>query len=71
MKPASQLFMHNLTGIQESAVRATNAQYDDQDILDRLDVRLLEVSPGDAGWDVFSLDYHVDGPIKTVSIITL
>ena len=27
---------------------------------------LLQVSPGDTGWDVFSLDYHVDGPIATV-----
>lgn len=28
---------------------------------------LLQVSPGDTGWDVFSLDYHVDGPIATVT----
>ena len=28
---------------------------------------VLKVSPGDTGWDVFSLDYHVDGPISTVS----
>ncbi|XP_050408701.1 gamma-tubulin complex component 3 homolog [Patella vulgata] len=65
-KPASNLYLHNLTGILEMAIRATNAQYDDSDTLKRLDVRLLEVSPGDTGWDVFSLDYHVDGPIKTV-----
>ena len=42
-KPAQTLFLHNLTGILETAVRATNAQYDDADILKRLDVRLLEV----------------------------
>jgi len=42
-KPAQTLFLHNLTGILETAVRATNAQYDDADILRRLDVRLLEV----------------------------
>jgi len=42
-KPAQTLFLHNLTGILESAIRATNAQYDDADILRRLDVRLLEV----------------------------
>ncbi|XP_041358285.1 gamma-tubulin complex component 3 homolog [Gigantopelta aegis] len=65
-KPASNLYLHNLTGILETAIRATNAQFDDLDILKRLDVRLLEVSPGDTGWDVFSLDYHVDGPIRTV-----
>lgn len=94
-RPATTLYQHNLTGILETAVRATNAQYDNAEILKRLDVRLLEVmcvcvsacacarmlcfssdiclfccpqvSPGDIGWDVFSLDYHVDGPIATVT----
>lgn len=65
-KPASNLYLHNLSGILETAIRATNAQFDDADILRRLDVRLLDVSPGDTGWDVFSLDYSVDGPIRTV-----
>ncbi|XP_075446801.1 gamma-tubulin complex component 3 isoform X1 [Ascaphus truei] len=66
VRPATTLYQHNLTGILETAVRATNAQFDNPEILKRLDVRLLEVSPGDTGWDVFSLDYHVDGPIATV-----
>ncbi|KAL7983861.1 hypothetical protein Chor_000737, partial [Crotalus horridus] len=65
-RPATTLYQHNLTGILETAVRATNAQFDNPEILKRLDVRLLEVSPGDTGWDVFSLDYHVDGPIATM-----
>lgn len=43
-KPAGNLYLHNLNGILETAIRATNAQYDDIDILKRLDVRLLEVS---------------------------
>lgn len=97
MRAATTLYQHNLTGILETAVRATNAQFDSPEILKRLDVRLLEVlwkhlkqtiiyfylicylvlqnvlygfvqvSPGDTGWDVFSLDYHVDGPIATVT----
>ncbi|XP_019959482.1 gamma-tubulin complex component 3 [Paralichthys olivaceus] len=66
VRPATTLYQHNLTGILETAVRATNAQFDNAEILKRLDVRLLEVSPGDTGWDVFSLDYHVEGPIATV-----
>ncbi|XP_065644166.1 gamma-tubulin complex component 3 homolog isoform X3 [Hydra vulgaris] len=66
MRPANSLYMHNLTGLLETAIRATNAQFDDQDILKRLDCRLLEISPGDCGWDVYSLDYNVDGPISTV-----
>ncbi|KAH9512398.1 Gamma-tubulin complex component 3 [Bulinus truncatus] len=65
-KPAGNLYLHNLSGILETAIRATNAQFDSSDILRRLDVRLLEVSPGDTGWDVFSLEYRVDGPIRTV-----
>ena len=65
-KPAATLYLHNLTGTLESAIRATNTQFEDPDILKRLDVRLLEQSPGDYGWDVFSLHYHVDGPISTV-----
>ena len=40
--------------------RQTNAQYEEVDILERLDVRLLEIQPGDSGWDVFSLDYKVN-----------
>ncbi|GES99979.1 gamma-tubulin complex component 3 homolog [Rhizophagus clarus] len=65
-KPSNTLYRHNLTGTLEAAIRASNAQYDDPDILRRLDVRLLEVSSGDLGWDVFSLDYHVDSPINTI-----
>ncbi|CAO0790021.1 unnamed protein product [Mucor circinelloides] len=65
-KPANTLFRHNLTGILETAIRSCNAQYDDPQILNRLDVRLMEIQKDDLGWDVFSLDYHVDAPINTV-----
>ena len=44
----------------------TNTQYEDQEILERLDVRLLEIQTGDTGWDVFSLDYKVTGPIGVI-----
>uniref|UniRef100_A0A2K5N8S6 Tubulin gamma complex component 3 n=1 Tax=Cercocebus atys TaxID=9531 RepID=A0A2K5N8S6_CERAT len=43
VRPATTLYQHNLTGILETAVRATNAQFDSPEILRRLDVRLLEV----------------------------
>uniref|UniRef100_A0A3Q3J3H9 Uncharacterized protein n=1 Tax=Monopterus albus TaxID=43700 RepID=A0A3Q3J3H9_MONAL len=43
-RPATTLYQHNLTGILETAVRATNAQFDNAEILKRLDVRLLEVN---------------------------
>jgi len=65
-QPATQLYPHNLAGILETAIRGTNTQYEQQEILERLDVRLLEIQPGDTGWDVFSLDYKVIGPIGVV-----
>lgn len=40
-KAGSLLFRHNLIGTLESAIRGSNAQYDNQDILNRLDIRLL------------------------------
>ena len=42
-KPATVCYVHNLTAILETAIRATNAQYDDQDVLNRLDVQMLDV----------------------------
>ncbi|KAG1151790.1 hypothetical protein G6F37_003138 [Rhizopus arrhizus] len=65
-KPATTLFRHNLTGVLETTIRSSNAQYDEPEILNRLDVRLLEIQKNDLGWDVFTLDYHVDAPINTV-----
>lgn len=65
-KPASKLYTHNTSAILESAVRATNAQFENEDILSRLDTRILPTSDKDLGWDVFCLDYKAHGPIGTV-----
>eukprot|EP00842_Homolaphlyctis_polyrhiza_P005168 jgi/Hompol1/5652/HPOL_004606-RA len=65
-KPAGTIYRHNLTGTLESAIRMSNAQFDDPDILKRLDVRLLEATSGDLGWDIFALDYLVDSPTNTI-----
>ena len=40
-QPAQQLYPHNLAGILETAIRGTNTQFEDHEILERLDVRLL------------------------------
>lgn len=65
-KPADQLHPHHLNSILDSAIRATTAQYDDENILNRLDAATMGHSRSDTGWDVFYLRYHVDGPIGTV-----
>ncbi len=65
-KRANQIFRHNLNGIVEGALRSSMVQYEDAELLDRVAVRLLEPSAGDMGWEVFSLDYVVDGPLTAV-----
>lgn len=68
-KSASSLYPHNLSSILETAIRATSSKLDDLDVQKRLDVRLLAPSENETGWDVFILDYNVDGPIGTVKSI--
>lgn len=63
---AGSQYRHVLTGQLENAIRGSNAQYDDEDSLNRLDVKILELSHGDIGWDVFSLEYKVDAPANVV-----
>jgi gamma-tubulin complex component 3 len=63
---ASAIYGTNLVALLEGAIRASNAQYDDSEFLSRLDVRLLEASPGEIGWDVFTLEYHMEAPLSTV-----
>lgn len=65
-KSAEELYGHTLTAILESAIRVTNAQFEDEDTLKRLNVGLMSHSVGDTGWDVFSLVYLVDGPVGTI-----
>lgn len=66
-KDAGGVFRHTLVAGLESAVRSSNAQYDSEDVLNRLDVTLMTKSPGETGWDVFSLDYRINtSPLNAV-----
>ncbi|CAF2989260.1 unnamed protein product [Rotaria socialis] len=65
-KPANQVFYHNLQSLMDAAIRVTNAQYESEDIIRRLDLRLMYVSPSELGWDVCCLDYKFDGPLRTI-----
>jgi len=66
--PSSQIYKYNLLGFMETAIRSSNAQYHDPEFLNRLDIRLLESSPGEKGWETFMLDYKVDdlAPLQTI-----
>jgi len=50
----------------DSALRCTNAQYDDPDILNHLDVIVQRPFNGDIGWNIISLQYIVHGPLAAM-----
>lgn len=69
----AQLALHTLSGFRNRALFPVFSLGCDHEGRGRVGVggpavvcALSQVSPGDTGWDVFSLDYHVDGPIATV-----
>ena len=65
-KTATRLYRHALLEHGDGAVRSSIAQFDDRDVLERLDVKILKSSPGDDGWKVFTLNYQVDPPLNAV-----
>jgi gamma-tubulin complex component 3 len=65
-RPANSLYRHNLTAQLEHAIRGSNAQFDSPEVLKRLDARMLELSHGEIGWDVFTLEYKIDAPVDVV-----
>lgn len=65
-RPANSQYRHTLTAQLEHAIRNSNAQYDSPDVLRRLDARMLELSHGEIGWDVFTLEYRIDSPLDVI-----
>lgn len=61
------MYRHNLTSTLETAIQGSTQPSDGLDnILGRLDARMLDFEQGQVGWDVFLLEYKVDAPISTV-----
>lgn len=65
-KSSGTLGPHAFRHFLDTAIRVSNAQYDDPTILKMLDVKLLLTSGEDCGWDVFQLSYSTGGPLETV-----
>ncbi|KAH8420633.1 hypothetical protein KR009_012413, partial [Drosophila setifemur] len=65
-RKGTDIYAHDLTAMLEAALRCTNAQYDDPEILNHLDVVVQTPYPGDNGWDIISLQYIVQGPLATM-----
>jgi gamma-tubulin complex component 3 len=65
-RPANTQYRHTLTAQLEHAVRNSNAQFSPPDVLRRLDSRMLQLSHGEIGWDVFTLEYKISPPVDVV-----
>ncbi|EGC38619.1 hypothetical protein DICPUDRAFT_148636 [Dictyostelium purpureum] len=65
-KPVNQISRHKLADWMETAIRNSNAQFEESEFIGRLDIALLPERQGSIGWDIFSLDYHVDSPLNTI-----
>jgi gamma-tubulin complex component 3 len=65
-RPANSQYRHTLTSQLEHAIRHSNAQYDDAEVLSRLDARMVEFSSGDTGWECFTLEYKISPPCDVV-----
>ena len=65
-RPAGSQYRHTLTAQLDHAIRGSSASYDSAEVRQRLDARLLELSHGDIGWDVFTLEYKIDPPVDVV-----
>ncbi|KAH9605783.1 hypothetical protein KSS87_004661 [Heliosperma pusillum] len=64
-EPANTISTFKLASLLETAIRSSNAQYENADVLDRLRVKMMPHNTGDRGWDVFSLDYDAGVPLNT------
>lgn len=65
-RPANSQYRHTLTAQLEHAIRNSNAQSESPEVLKRLDARMLELSHGKDGWDVFTLEYRIDSPLDVI-----
>ena len=67
-KSASDIYKHTMRAYLDTAIRSSNAQFHKQEFISRLDVKLLQASEKDRGWETFLLDYKVSDltPLSTI-----
>uniref|UniRef100_A0A7S3QYS6 Gamma-tubulin complex component n=1 Tax=Dunaliella tertiolecta TaxID=3047 RepID=A0A7S3QYS6_DUNTE len=66
-RSAMQVSEITLNHALRTALGASAARYDDEDVQDRLRARKdRSAAGGESGWDVFTLQYDVRGPLATI-----
>lgn len=65
--PVKYMFDRNLLSVLEAAKRASQVQYEDPEVSECISIRTMVPQEGDeCGWDVFSLDYVVQSPLRVI-----
>ena len=67
-KPVHRIKTHSLNSLLNTAIQSTNAQFLDEDVIQRIDCCLTEPKSmeTEVGWDIFTLSYMTKGPIGTI-----
>ena len=65
-KPAHRMQIHALNSLLSQAVRATNAQFMPDDIVNRVECAFKDNTGIGSGWEIFALMYQTKGPIGTI-----
>lgn len=65
-RPANTLYRHMLTAALETAIRSSSSSVQEDEVVARLDARMLPYGHGEIGWDVFELEYKVSAPINVI-----
>ena len=63
---ASSVFKNSLVSILESTKTQISLNSYKREYIERIGVVLSEHSPGEKGWDIFSLKYEIDSPLNTI-----
>ncbi|CAG5112812.1 Oidioi.mRNA.OKI2018_I69.chr2.g6986.t1.cds [Oikopleura dioica] len=70
-QPAEVIFRHNFKEPLSFAIDTSTADNDKEYVKKCVSVRLHDINPGDTGWDVFSLNYSVEGPLVAIFPVTV
>ncbi|KAH3668771.1 hypothetical protein OGAPHI_002526 [Ogataea philodendri] len=63
---SSSLSSHHLMKILQESIENSSIRHLPDDVLRRLDARILEMGHGNIGWDVFTLDFQIKYPLDSI-----
>jgi len=63
---AEHIFRTHFKGPLRGIIETTTAENDKEYVKKCVSVKLHDINPGDTGWDVFSLNYAVEGPLVAI-----